>query len=206
MQGFIVHINRVKDEDLIVSILSEDKLRIAYRFYGARHSVINTGYLIDFETQFSTRSNLAQLRNVIHLAQKWNLDRDRFYFWQSFIKLFYEHLKDVENIDRFYFNLLNSSADKWYKQNPKRVAVEAYLELLHFEGRLHSLKQCFLCEERIKDENIALARAYLPAHTICIHNTGLYIGKLKQLFDTKKTLFLDDDETEYLYRVMNEGF
>jgi recombinational DNA repair protein (RecF pathway) len=206
VQGFIVHINRVKDEDLIVTILSEDKLRAAYRFYGARHSVINTGYLIDFETQFSTRSNLAQLRNVIHLAYKWSLDRDRFYFWQSFVKLFYEHLRDVESIDKFYFDLLKISADKWYKQNPKRVAVEAYLELLHFEGRLHSLEQCFLCEERIEDESIALARAYLPAHTKCIHNTGLHVDKLKQLFDTKKTLFLDDSEAEYLYRVMNEGF
>ncbi|MDR2635963.1 MAG: recombination protein RecO [Campylobacteraceae bacterium] len=206
MQGFIVHINRVKDEDLIVSILCEDKLRAVYRFYGARHSVINNGYFIDFETQFSARSSLAQLRNVIHLAYKWSLDRDRFYFWQNFVKLFYEHLKDVENIDRFYFDLLKNSADKWHKQNPKRVAVEAYLELLHFEGRLHSLEQCFLCEEKIEDESVALARAYLPAHTQCIHNTGLYIDKLKKLFDTKKTLFLDDDEIEYLYRVMNEGF
>ncbi|MDR1976229.1 MAG: recombination protein RecO [Campylobacteraceae bacterium] len=206
MQGFIVHINRVKDEDLIVTILTEDKLLPTYRFYGARHSVINTGYMIDFETELSSRSNLAQLRHVMHLAQNWNLDRDRFYFWQSFVKLFYEHLRDVENVDKFYFDLLKSSSEKWYRQNPKRVAVEAYLNLLQFEGRLHSLEYCFLCEEKIEEESVALARAYLPAHTECIHNKGIHIDKLKQLFHKKKTLFLDDDEAEYLYRIMNEGF
>ncbi|MDR2789475.1 MAG: recombination protein RecO [Campylobacteraceae bacterium] len=206
MQGFIIRINRVKDEDLIVTILSEHSLKTTYRFYGARHSVINLGYLIDFETQISMRSKFAQLRSVIHLAQSWNTDRDRFYFWQNFVKLFYDHLKDVENIDKFYFDLLLSCSKKWHKQNPKRVAVESYLELLEFEGRLHSLEYCFLCEEKIKDENIALARAFLPAHIECIHNKGLHITKLKELFGTKKTLFLDDDETEYLYLVMNEGF
>jgi recombinational DNA repair protein (RecF pathway) len=206
VQGFIVHINRVKDEDLIVTILSEHKLKTTYRFYGARHSTINLGYLIDFETQISMRSNLAQLRNVIHLAQSWNIDRDRFYFWQNFVKLFYDHLKDVDSIDKFYFDLLMTSAKKWHKQNPKRVSVEAFLELLQFEGRLHSLDRCFLCEDKIKDENIALARAFLPAHMECIHNKGLDARKLKQLFSTKKTLFLDDEETEYLYMVMNEGF
>jgi recombinational DNA repair protein (RecF pathway) len=206
VQGFIIHVNRAKDEDLIVVILSENKLRTTYRFYGARHSVINLGYLIDFETQISMRSNLAQLRNVMHLAQNWNLDRDRFYFWQNFVKLFYEHLRDVDNIDKFYFDLLISCSKKWHKQNPKRVAVEAYLELLQFEGRLHSLEYCFLCEDKIEEENIALARAFLPAHTGCIHNKGLDINKLKRLFNKKKTLFLSDEETEYLYAVMNEGF
>jgi recombinational DNA repair protein (RecF pathway) len=206
VQGFIIHINRVKEEDLVVTILTEKKIKVAYRFYGARHSVINLGYLIDFETQVSMRSNLMQLRNIIHLAQNWNLDRDRFYFWQCFVKLFHEHLKEAESIDSFYFDLLVSCSNKWHKQNPKRVAVEAYLELLQFEGRLHSLDYCFLCEDKIEDENIALARAFLPAHEECIHDKGLNVEKLKQLFSKKKTLYLNDNEIEYLYRVMNEGF
>ncbi|MDR0407899.1 MAG: recombination protein RecO [Campylobacteraceae bacterium] len=205
MQGFIININKVRDEDLMVSILTKDKLKIVYRFYGARHSTINLGYLIDFEIQTSVKSNIAQLRNVIHLAHSWNLDRDRFYIWQQFVKLFYRHLRDIENLDGFYFELLTDCAKKWQKQNPKRVAVEAYLELLQFEGRLHSLDHCFLCEEKITSDEIALARAFLPAHTECIHDKGFDVNKLKQLFDKKKTLFLDDDEAEYLYRVMNEG-
>ncbi|MDR2342280.1 MAG: recombination protein RecO, partial [Campylobacteraceae bacterium] len=163
MQGFIININKVRDEDLIVSILTADKLKTTYRFYGARHSTINLGYLIDFETQMSTKSNMLQLRNVIHLAYSWNLDRDRFYFWQQFVKLFYGHLRDIENLDSFYFELLMDCTKKWQKQNPKRVIVEAYLRLLEHEGRLHLLDECFLCEEKITDDEISLARAFLPA-------------------------------------------
>jgi len=205
LQGFIVNINKVRDEDLIVSILSADKLRTTYRFYGARHSTINLGYLIDFETQVSSKSSIAQLRNIIHLAQSWNLERDRFYFWQQFVKLFHAHLKDVENIDRFYFDLLNNCAKKWHKQNPKRVAVEAYLQLLAFEGRTHTLEECFLCEEKI-EQKVALARAFLPAHAECIHDKGLDINAVRELFASKQTILMDDEEVEYLYKVVCEGF
>lgn len=40
MQGFILHTQKVKDEDLIVYILSPKMLIKAYRFYGLRHSSI----------------------------------------------------------------------------------------------------------------------------------------------------------------------
>ncbi|MDR0579622.1 MAG: recombination protein RecO [Campylobacteraceae bacterium] len=206
MQGFIININKVRDEDLIVCILTVNKLKTTYRFYGARHSTINLGYLIDFETQMSIKTNIAQLRNVIHLAYSWNLDRDRFYFWQQFVKLFYGHLRDIENIDSFYFELLTDCAKKWQRQNPKRVIVEAYLKLLEHEGRLHSLDECFLCEEKITDDKLALARAFLPAHTECIHRKGLEISKVKKLFSTKQTILLDNEEVEYLYLIIEEGF
>ncbi|MDR1555295.1 MAG: recombination protein RecO [Campylobacteraceae bacterium] len=206
MQGFIININKVRDEDLIVSILTADKLKTTYRFYGARHSTINLGYLIDFETQISAKSNIVQLRNVIHLAYSWNLDRDRFYFWQQFVRLFYGHLRDVDNLDNFYFELLKDCAGKWHKQNPKRVVVEAYTQLLSYEGRLHSLRECFVCEKMIEDESIALARAFLPAHTKCVHNKGLEPKILKELFTSKQTILIDDDDVEYLYRVVCEGF
>lgn len=48
MQGFILHTQKVKDEDLIVYILSPKMLIKAYRFYGLRHSSILSGYKIDF--------------------------------------------------------------------------------------------------------------------------------------------------------------
>ena len=41
MQGFIVNLNKVKEEDLIVTIVSRNSLDTLYRFYGARHGVIN---------------------------------------------------------------------------------------------------------------------------------------------------------------------
>ncbi|MFV0481635.1 MAG: recombination protein RecO [Campylobacteraceae bacterium] len=204
MQGFIININKARDEDLIVSILTRDKLKTTYRFYGSRHSTINLGYLIDFEVETSYKSSIAQLRSVMHLAQNWNLERDRLYVWQEFIKLFYPHLKDVEVLDSFYFDLLQKCSQKWQRQNPKRVAVEAYLELLEFEGRLHTLEFCFLCDEKI-EEDIALARAYLPAHPTCIHDSGFKKGELKNLFNTKQTIYLDNEKVEHLYRILCEG-
>ena len=41
MQGYIIDIKPVKDDDLIVSILTEHEVLTTYRFYGARHSNIN---------------------------------------------------------------------------------------------------------------------------------------------------------------------
>ena len=51
MQGYIIDIKPVKDDDLIVTILAENELLTAYRFYGARHQTINIGYKIDFELE-----------------------------------------------------------------------------------------------------------------------------------------------------------
>lgn len=204
MQGFIININKVKDEDLIVTILTQNKVQTTYRFYGSRHGVINLGFLIDFETQSSMKSNIAQLRNIIHLAQPWNLQRERMYIWQQFIKLFYPHLKDTEDIGNFYFDALKESVKIWNKQSPKRVAIETYVKLLEHEGRLHSLKYCFLCDE-LTTENIALARAFLPAHELCIHNFTFDKSKILELFKLKQTMFLNDDEVNRLWNILCEG-
>ena len=51
MQGFIINLNKVKEEDLIVTIISKDNLQTLYRFYGARHGTINIGFKIDYEIE-----------------------------------------------------------------------------------------------------------------------------------------------------------
>jgi hypothetical protein len=43
MKGFIVSLRRAKNEDLIVTLLEERALRSYYRFYGARHSILQLG-------------------------------------------------------------------------------------------------------------------------------------------------------------------
>ena len=64
MQGYIIDIKPVKDDDLIVAILTEHEVLTTYRFYGARHSNINLGYKIDFELE-NTRANIPRLKDVI---------------------------------------------------------------------------------------------------------------------------------------------
>ena len=51
MQGYIINVNKARDEDVIVTILAQDNLYTLYRFYGARHSQINLGFKIDFEIE-----------------------------------------------------------------------------------------------------------------------------------------------------------
>ena len=205
MQGFILNLNRVKDEDLIVTILSRNNLDTLYRFYGARHSVINLGFKIDYEKEASLKSNIFRLKDVIHIGFKWINDYKLLRVWQDFTALFYKHLKDTDELDDFYFNLLENASLKWNRQNPKRVAVESYIDLLEHEGRLHNLNDCFLCSTAITENNISLIRAFLPAHKECSHTFSIKRDALSELFINKSTIFLDDKEVERLWYIILEG-
>jgi len=205
MQGYIININRVKDEDLIVTLLTENRLLTLYRFYGSRHSTINLGYKLDFEAISSTNSSIPMLRNTLHLGDKWMLNPERFFIWQKFIKLLYKHLKDVDDIDSFYFELLNDMSKKFEKQNPTRVVVEAYITLLRYEGRLHDDFFCFICEGKI-EKDLVLTRSFLPAHYECIYDYKLNIKKIEKLFNAGTTLELENDEVSLLWKILQQGF
>jgi hypothetical protein len=195
---------KYKDEDLFVTILSESKVLVLYRFYGLRHSYINLGYKIDFETESVINLNLSRLRKVIHLGDKWNLNIKKMLIWQQFIKLLYKHLKDIEEIDMFYFNLLQELSIKLYKQDAKRVLIDGYLKLLDFEGRLHLEDICFVCEEKINDD-YALNRAFLPSHTKCTFANHFDKNEAMYMLKNKLTIFLDDKKIDYLWNIMQEG-
>lgn len=204
MQGFIIKLNRARDEDLIVTIITEENLQTLYRFYGARHSPINMGFKIDFEVEHSLKSSIGRLRDVIHLGYPWMNRYERIRLWQQFIALFYPHLHQSEEIGTFYFRLLNDAASRWNDQNPKRLAVESYVQLLEYEGRLHRHTECFFCDKPI-EENISLIRAFLPAHKECAHTLSFNPKGLEWLYTRGSTLFLDDLEIERLWYVLNEG-
>ena len=205
MQGFIINLNRARDEDLVVTILSDQSLDTLYRFYGARHSMINLGFKIDFEINRTINASIGQLRDVVHLGYPWLSNHNRLRYWHQFVSLFYPHLKDAQETGSFYFELLNTSAQRWQTQNPKRVAIEAYSRLLDHEGRLHRTMECFFCETPV-GENISLIRSYLPTHPECSHTLSIKRSGLLELFENHSSLFLDDKEVERLWYVMLEGF
>ena len=205
MQGYIINLNRVKDEDLIVTILTQNSIKTVYRFYGARHSTIHLGYKIDFEAIPSLKSSLPQLRSIMHLGTSWNNQRERMLIWQPFIRLFYTHLKDIATIDPFYFDLLEACSAILQKQNPKRVAIEAYIKLLAYEGRLHDDFICFNCEEPI-EEDLTLIRGFLPAHKTCAWNQTFDLLHVRQLFEEQSTIALDDEQIDVLWKILLEGF
>ncbi len=204
MQGFIIKLNRAREEDMIVSIIAEESLQTLYRFYGARHSPINMGFKIDYEAEYSLKSSIPRMKDVIHLGFSWMGEYERLRLWQQFIALFHPHLKDSESIGNFYFDLLNDASLRWKDQNPKRVAVESYVRILDHEGRLHRELNCFFCDLPI-DTDISLIRAFLPAHQNCSHTLSINPKGFEWLYTRASTLFLDDNEVERLWYVLNEG-
>ncbi len=204
MQGYIINLNKVKDEDLIVTIITKDSLDTLYRFYGARHGTINIGFKLDYEKESSQKSTILRLKDVIHIGFQWINDNKLLRFWQDFTSLFHAHLRDAEELDDFYFLLIDKASKEWNKQNPKRVAIESYVKLLEHEGRLHKEMSCFLCSQKIVGE-VSLIRAYLPTHPECSHTLSINKDALHELFINKSTLFLSDKEVDRLWYVLLEG-
>lgn len=204
MQGFIIDVKSVRDDDLIVTLLTDHHIYRTYRFYGARHSNINIGFKIDFELETTLKSNMPRLKDVLQLGFPWILDRDKLYAWQRFIKLFHMHFLDVEEIDDFYFNLGNKLIQTINKQNVKRAIIEGYLELLEYEGRLHHEFICLLCDGKIKDD-ISLVRSFHPVHASCTYSKNFEFKKVKALFKEKSLIAFDDEEIDYLWSILLQG-
>ncbi|MDA3908241.1 MAG: recombination protein RecO [Sulfurimonas sp.] len=205
MQGYIINLNKVKDEDLIVTIISKGSLETLYRFYGARHGVINLGFKIDYEIEDSAKSTIGRLKDVVHIGFKWINDYKHLKLWQDFTALFHKHLIDAQELDDFYFDILDYASEQWNKQNPKRVAIESYAKLLENEGRLHSQLNCFLCSAMIEEDKISLVRSFLPTHKACSHTLGINKEALIELFENKSSIFLNDKEVDRLWYVLLEG-
>jgi len=204
VQGYILNVKKAKNEDTIVSILTKDKLETLYRFYGARHPIVTTGFKIDFEIEKESIQFMPKLRNVIHLGFPWLKETSRLTIWKHFITLLYDHLKDVEVPGNFYFDILDHSANIWHLQNPMRTAVEAYLSILEHEGRLHKPDHCFICSKAL-EKSVALIRAFLPAHPNCVIARNYPTDQIKLLMETQKTILLDDKEVEGLWLTLLEG-
>lgn len=206
MQGFIIHLQRVKDEDLIITIVTQHRLETLYRFYGARHGTINLGYLIDFGIEHSLKSSIGRLFDVVHLGYPWLLDSNRTRIWQQFIGLFYPHLREAEETGDFYFELLRSCAEQWEKQNPRRIAVEAYIRLLQHEGRTPDRDTCFFCEQQISEAQVGVIRSFQYAHPHCTHFSTIDKKAMDHLLESRSSLLLDDREVEALWVTLSEGF
>lgn len=203
MQGYVLRTIPLKNEDIIVHILTHHSLKRLYRFYGARHSIIHLGKKIDFEEQ-SNGVFISRLRNVVHLGYKWESDLSRVYVWQRFIQMLHSHLFDVYELDKFYFEMLENGAQKLKVQNPLRVALEMYAELLKFEGRDDKGDRCFLCGEALED-GVSIGRAFLLGHPHCIKGNIFNRQDIFDFLHTQQTLHLDDEIVEKMWGVLLKG-
>ncbi len=189
---------------MIATLLSERYLKRMYRFYGARHSILQLGYLIDYEDEESGGGFMPRLRRVSHIGFPWLYERDRLMQWHRYISIFEPHLRDTETIEAFYFDTLLDAAKKWDRQNPKRIVCESYHSIQKFEGRLHPLDRCHICEKKLGDD-ISLMTAMIPAHPECIYSPSVKRKKLESFFETGSTISLEDRDVEYLYEVCIKG-
>lgn len=203
MQGFILETKAMKNEDLLVFILTKNSLVKAYRFYGLRHSVLLTGVKIDFALE-ENPSFLPRLKDVLGLS--YSYDRDIMIYWQNFMHLMYLHLKISEELDEFYFNLVEKSYERMKRQDPKRVMIDAYIKLLEHEGRLDDSLVCFACDKYINDPKIALIRGFLAGHTSCVLSFNFEKEVILQMFKLHKSSAFDDEDINKLYTLLNEGF
>ncbi len=185
-------------------MLTATEVKTYYRFFGARHSILQLGNLVDFEVEGEDGRFMPRLRSLSQMSFPWLFDKNKLLMWHNFIKKFEPHLRDAQELDSFYYDLLLEAAKKWDKQNPKRIVCESYIALLDYEGRLYPEENCFICEQRIEDD-IALMQAFRPAHPTCIYAPALPTKKVLDFFQTKKTVFFEDHEVEYLYDVVMKG-
>jgi len=185
-------------------VLTSKDVRTYYRFFGARHSILQLGNLIDFEVEGEDGRFLPRLRSLSHLGFPWLFDKNRLLVWHNFIRLFEPHLKDTEEIESFYYELLLGAAKKWDKQNPKRIVCESYMELLAHEGRVHDEENCYICERPIGAE-MSLMQAFIPAHPECLYASALPREKIAVFFKTRNTLHLEDHEVAYLFDIVMKG-
>ncbi|GHV07407.1 recombination protein RecO [Campylobacterota bacterium] len=204
MRGYILNLKKHREEDVIAAILCPDRLFSLYRFYGARHSPLQLGHKIDFVAE-NDPFFMPRLRQVSHLGFNWLFDIERVRAWQQFCKLLFAHLRQVEEIDPFYYDLLDRAGGKLETMHPKRTMIEAAIELFNYEGRLHTELRCHQCGRVIDDDFVALQRACLPAHTLCIYADGFDRRKLARLFETGESLLFNDQEIASLWRVILEG-
>ena len=204
MRGFIINIRKVRNEDVIVTVLSNQTRKSYWRFFGTRHSILQIGNLIDFEVKESKGNFMPNMRSLSQLSFPWLFWNNHLLIWQDFIKLFEPHLQDATEIDAFYFDALLQSAQRWDKQNPKRLAVETYLKLLEHEGRLNNNGICHICKEALEDK-IGLMRAFIPTHPYCIYAPALEKKEIFKLFNQKSTIEIEDKLVEHLYQILLKG-
>ncbi len=206
MQGFVLNVKKIRDEDLLVYVLTEKKLKTLYRFYGARHSQINLGYKIDFSAEPIQNRTLLRLRDVTHLGYGWLKERHRLSVWQTFCALMFEHLKEVTEHGGEPYKILADAAEKIEYSNPKRVIAESYIKLIGNEGRLHRHDICFFCEKPFYEgEKIALARGFLPGHEQCVFTEGFDGAKLADFFDSKISASFNDKEIDAMFSIICHG-
>ncbi len=190
---------------MIVTILSKKSVQKYYRFYGARHSILQMGYLIDFEEEQEHANFLPRLRSVSHIGFPWLYDRERLMLWHQLIAVFERHFRDIERIESYYFEMLLRVAKRWEKQSSKRLIVETVINILKYEGHLQLPNVCVICNSEIEHE-CSFIKGLLPTHPACSKSYSFNKSEILDLFESSSTITLDNRSVEELSLIALKGF
>lgn len=204
MQGFISGIKKLKNEDIIVNIITQSHFLSLYRFYGMRHSIINIGRKIDFEVEYNGIF-MPRLRAISQLGFEWESDFYKMRYFQGFMQRLDRHLSGTEEISNFYFEMLNRAILIMKKQHPARALLDLYAMMLESEGRRGISDNCFICDE-ILGGKVRVARGFLSAHPHCI-NSDFEIEKARffEFLKSAKSVHLSEVEVEGLVAILMQG-
>jgi recombinational DNA repair protein (RecF pathway) len=205
LQGFVLNIRKVKNEDLLVTVLTERKIKKLYRFYGVRHSAINLGFKIDFVAEAVQNKNILRMRDLMHLGFSWMHDSARLAIWQSFLSALNIHLQDTNEIDSFYYEILCKYADILGESNPKRLIVEAFAKILKFEGTGAKYSHCFMCDRPI-GQSVILGKGFAPAHEECLRGIVFAKESVIELLEQSRSIYFEDSDIDKLYEIVLRGF
>ena len=210
MQGYILNTKKSGENNLIIDILTHKSIIKTMRFYGVRHSSMMIGNKIDFELSYN-QNYLPILKESIHLGFMWQNDLDKLTVFLNFIKLLSKYLKDVKECDSYYYEILEQITSRLMFQDAQRVVVDAYVKMLHLEGRLHNINICYVCDSDLLDNNIHLSSGLLPLCNKCHelsfkqNNTLFLKSELSDLISNFNSSLLDDDKIEAIYQIINFG-
>jgi recombinational DNA repair protein (RecF pathway) len=198
LTGYILDIRKSREEDLIVSVLTINSLKVLYRFYGARHSAILMGHKIDFEED-ENGSFLPRMRDVMHINFNWIYNSDKLFAWQKFIKFLHYHLKDVSNIPSFYFDLLESINQSINHQCHKRAIIEHFISMRKFEGLMSDEFVCANCHKQIEDI-LVISKELTPYHNDCSAGfVSFNASEVKSLFEVGNSFSISDNDINKIY-------
>ncbi len=198
-------IKKVKSEDLLVTVLTESKIKKLYRFYGVRHSAINLGFKIDFVAEPVVNKEIFRLKDLMHLGFGWMHETPRLLIWQNFMTILATHLQDASEIDPFYYELLCDYADIFGQSNPKRLAIEAFAKILKFEGSGSRHDYCFVCD-RATSQNVTIGKSLMVAHPECARGYVFAKDAAVELLEASRSIYFENDEIDTIYEIIQKGF
>jgi len=201
VKGFILSTTLVREEDKIVKILTPTEIFTLYRFYGARHSPIQRGNLIDFVIEKNPKGGIDRLRSPVQIPL---LSPTLPLFlplqWENFFQFLAFHFRGISTISPFYYRKLVAMGEELGVRPSLRVLVEGLFEIFQFEGILPPIGKCGRCGLPT-GERVALEKNTLHwCHPDCLPSTPHFFSPaLGELYLYRKTLLFSQGELEKLW-------